>query len=277
MTPAPLGSDNRANAAAHRVLVDLGQVLASYRDRLTLVGGMSPSLLFGEADPAHSGSMDVDLAMQADQLGNGEYAKLLTALLDAGYRLSADQNERFRFYVDVDLGDGQKPVVVPVDFLAAPGSQFQKDPDARLKGFRVLEADACANAFHAPQEVEIRDAPDIKGALNTVIWPVVAVEDLLIMKAFALQNRKKAKDAYDIVFCLDQLNQQERLEEVASSWRSRSEEPDIQHARDYLTDKFASPEHIGPQWYADFVASSNSAQDYRLAFELVQEFLKRLL
>ena len=48
--------------AARRVLIDVGQVLASFADCLVLVGGWVPDLLIPEAGESHIGSIDVDLA-----------------------------------------------------------------------------------------------------------------------------------------------------------------------------------------------------------------------
>ena len=49
--------------AAHRVLVDVGQVLSSFRDAIVVVGGWVPDLLLPDAEPEHVGSIDVDLAL----------------------------------------------------------------------------------------------------------------------------------------------------------------------------------------------------------------------
>jgi hypothetical protein len=40
----------RQIVAAHTVLVDLGQVLAAFRDRIVVVGGWVPELSFPDAD-----------------------------------------------------------------------------------------------------------------------------------------------------------------------------------------------------------------------------------
>jgi hypothetical protein len=52
------------------VLVDVGQVLASFRDAMVVVGGWVPDLLFPGAEPEHVGSLDVDLALDAAKLGD---------------------------------------------------------------------------------------------------------------------------------------------------------------------------------------------------------------
>ncbi len=74
MSPEPLHEGDytdRQVEAARRVLVDVGQVLASFRDAMGVVGGWVPDLLFPAADPRHVGSIDVDLALDAVKLGDG--------------------------------------------------------------------------------------------------------------------------------------------------------------------------------------------------------------
>ena len=64
----------RQTMAARRVLVDVGQVLASFVDCLVVVGGWTPDLLLPDADEPHVGSIDVDLALDAAKLNDGRYA-----------------------------------------------------------------------------------------------------------------------------------------------------------------------------------------------------------
>lgn len=73
---------DRQVEAARRVLVDLGQVLAAFRDAIVIVGGWVPDLLLPNAQSEHVGSIDVDLALDAGKLDDGRYAQLLKLLLD---------------------------------------------------------------------------------------------------------------------------------------------------------------------------------------------------
>ena len=96
---------DRQIEAARRVLVDLGQVLKSFEDCLVVVGGWVPDLLMEKAEEAHVGSIDVDLALDAEKLADGRYAELLKALLDT--RRYQQAEEPFKLYAEVDLKDGQ--------------------------------------------------------------------------------------------------------------------------------------------------------------------------
>lgn len=73
----------RQVAAARRVLIDLGQVLGSwFKDSIVVVGGWVPDLLMPQVDEPHIGSIDVDLALDADKLGDGRYAEVVKSLTD---------------------------------------------------------------------------------------------------------------------------------------------------------------------------------------------------
>ncbi len=108
--------NSRQTEAARRVLVDLGQVLAAFHDCFVVVGGWVPDLLISEVKETHVGSIDVDLALDAEKLNDGRYAELLKLLLDTRrYRLGV---KPFQLLTDVDLQDGHKPIQVDVEFLA---------------------------------------------------------------------------------------------------------------------------------------------------------------
>jgi hypothetical protein len=265
---------SRASQAAERVLVDLGQVLASYMDRMVLVGGLSPSLLFASADPPHSGSIDVDVALKAEALLGGDYARLIECLLDTGrYFHSSDPNQRFRFYTEVDLKDGNRPIRVPVDFLAQRGLRLRSKGELEALPFRVLQADGCDAAFIRPEQLTLKDKPNAQGHLNTVTWKVVGVGGLLLMKSFALAGREKAKDAYDIVFCLQQVYEQGLLSDLVKDWATEHNQDDVLRAFVILEQKFKTPNHVGPRWYAEFLAEGESDVHARFAFEIVQKVL----
>jgi hypothetical protein len=156
MTPEPRQQEDysdRQVEAARRVLVDLGQVLASFSDCIVLVGGWVPDLLLPDAAEPHVGSIDVDLALDAEKLTGGRYADLLKLLLDTRrYELGT---ELYQLVTKVDLKDGGGPVQVEVEFLAPKEVKLKKNRPKLLKDFRVLQADGCGVAFHAPVEMPL--------------------------------------------------------------------------------------------------------------------------
>lgn len=262
---------SRQTSAARRVLVDLGQVLADYQDCLVVIGGWVPDLLLPEAGEPHVGSIDVDLAIDAVRLADGRYAEMLQLLLNTRrYRMGA---KPFQMVVKVDLGDGEAPVQVDVEFLASRQIKLKKNRPPLLAGFRVLQADACDTAFRDPVVVSV-DGPMVTGALNQVSLRVTDLSDFVVMKAHALAKRDKPKDAYDLCYILE-----ERRQEVADNWRTRTSEDDVVKAIEFLKEKFASTEAYGPQQVVNFHNASDPLEraiTARRAYELVQSCLARI-
>ncbi len=97
--------------AARRVLVDLGQVLGSwFADSIVVVGGWVPDLLLPNSEEPHVGSIDVDLALDAEKLQAGRYAEIIRSLLGTGRYEKADQQYKLRAAVDLeDEGPGDLP------------------------------------------------------------------------------------------------------------------------------------------------------------------------
>lgn len=175
--------------AARRVLVDLGQVLASFGDAIVVVGGWVPDLLLPSATPAHIGSIDVDLALDAAKLADGRYAELLKLLLDTGRYEKGDK--AFQLVSTVDLRDGDLSVRVAVEFLAPDDVLLKKNHPKLVEGFRVLRFPAFAAAFASPVSIDF-SGPMISGASNTVRLRVASLPDFLVMKAHAIGGRQLA-------------------------------------------------------------------------------------
>jgi predicted nucleotidyltransferase len=265
---------NRQIEAARRVLVDLGQVLGSFEDCLVVVGGWVPDLLMEKAEEEHVGSIDVDLALDAQKLADGRYADLLKTLLNT--RRYKQAEEPFKLYADVDLEDGKPSVRVDVDFLKSPDARTKKNKPTFTNNFRPLDASGCSAAFENPELVVITGKM-IKGKTNRVQFLVASIADFLIMKSYALANRDKPKDAYDICFCLD--NYPGGRNKLAANWKKRAGKKDIIKAISILKEKFAAVDSYGPGQVVEFYNPANAEEQKRQArraFELVQEFLKRV-
>lgn len=274
MSPEPRQSVDysaRQVEAARRVLVDVGQVLAQFGDCLVIVGGWVPDLLLIDAEEPHIGSVDVDIALDATKLNQGRYADILKLLL--GTKRYRRGPKEFQLVVAVDLEDGEVPVEVEVEFLASKDVRLKKHRPKLLEGFRVLQADACGVAFHAPVEVPLT-GKTVRGALNTVRLRVASIADFLVMKAHAIGGRDKPKDTYDLCYCLE--NSPDGIEKLVVDWRSRSDEEDVAKAIGILREKFTSVDAFGPQQLVEFhdaVDPDARRMQARRAYELVQKLL----
>lgn len=266
--------DSRKVKAAKRAIVDVMQVLASYKDSIVLVGGWVPELLIKHAKEPHIGSIDVDLALNAKKLRDGKYADLLTLLLQTkrykpGYH-------SFQLLLEVDLQDDEAPIEVEIDFLAEQDIKLDKNRPPLIENFRILQASGCNNAFKDPEQIVITGTM-AKGAKNSVGISVARLPNFLIMKCFALQGRDKPKDAYDICFCLD--NAPGGVDALATEWKARIGETDIQSAIEILRSKFLDTSSFGPQQVVAFYNAADSderQQQANRAFFLVDDFLGKL-
>ena len=107
--------DDRATVAVRSVLVEIGQVLGSYKGKFAVIGGAVPWLLLSEADMPHVGTLDVDLSLDAEALGDGEYAQLVESLLKQGYH-QREHLRRFQLVRTVPARDDGADIDVVVDF-----------------------------------------------------------------------------------------------------------------------------------------------------------------
>ena len=277
MTPEPREREDygvREVEAARRVLVDVGQVLASFEDCLVVVGGWAPDLLLREAEEPHIGSIDVDLALDAAKLNDGRYAEILKLMLDTRrYRMGP---EHFQLVTTVDLGDGEIPVQVTVDFLAPKDVRLGKNRPKLLPGFRVLQVASCGLAFRAPVELEVAGL-NVEGAENTVRLRVASLEDWLVMKAQAIGNRDKPKDVYDL--CYGLRHAPGGVQPLAESWQPRATEKEVAKAITILREKFTGVNALGPRQLVGFHHEPDRetrAIQARGAYAIVQSFLRYL-
>src|SRR5215475_6787041 len=91
------------------VLIEIGQVLGSFRGKFAVVGGAVPWLLLNNEEMPHVGSLDVDLSLDAEALGDGEYATLVEALMEHGYEQRVGLR-RFQLVRTVPATDGGPPI-----------------------------------------------------------------------------------------------------------------------------------------------------------------------
>jgi hypothetical protein len=64
--------DDRTTAAVKSVLIEIGQILGSFEGKVAVIGGAVPWLLLNNEEMPHVGSIDVDLSLDPEALGDGE-------------------------------------------------------------------------------------------------------------------------------------------------------------------------------------------------------------
>ncbi|MCX7361888.1 MAG: nucleotidyl transferase AbiEii/AbiGii toxin family protein [Alphaproteobacteria bacterium] len=249
--------DDRTTAAVKSVLVEIGQLLGSFRGKLAVIGGAVPWLLLENDDMRHVGTLDVDLGLDAEALGDGEYARLVEALLANGYR-QRENLRAFQLVRTVPVRDGSEPIDVIVDFLRPFDVAIRKNSPPLIDRFAVQRASGAGLAllFHRLFEIS-GEMPN--GGRNRVTIAVASIPALLAMKGFAIENRLKHKDAYDIYYCIR--NYPGGPEALAEDCRPVLAHKDGEAGYRCIASKFASLDSFGPTSVRLFVEDTRVLGD----------------
>ena len=241
--------DDRGTAAVKSVLIEIGQVLGIYQGKFAVIGGAVPWLLLSEADMPHVGTLDVDLSLDAEALGDGEYAQLVALLLRQGYR-QREHLRRFQLVRTVPARDDGADIEVVVDFLMPRDATIAKNAPPLVANFAVQRADGADLALRFHQLVAIDgDMPD--GGANRVEIAVASIPALLAMKGHAINNRLKQKDAYDIYYSIR--NFPGGVDALAAATRPLLDFETARTGYLHISEKFRHLDDFGPTCVRQFV------------------------
>jgi hypothetical protein len=241
--------DDRTTAAVKSVLIEIGQILGSFEGKFAVIGGAVPWLLLNNEDMPHVGSADVDLSLDAEALGDGEYATLVEALMEQGYAQNP-KLRRFQLVRSVPAKDDGPPIDVIVDFLMPRDAEIVKNSPPLVTDFAVQRADGADLAVRFYQLVAI-DGPMPQGGTNRVEIAVCSIPALLAMKGHALHGRLKQKDAYDIYYCIR--NFRDGIEVLAAACKELLGEDSALKGYRHIAEKFETLESHGPTCVRRFV------------------------
>ncbi|MGY2811932.1 nucleotidyl transferase AbiEii/AbiGii toxin family protein [Bradyrhizobium sp. USDA 4506] len=245
--------EDRTTRAVKGVLIEIGQVLGSFKGKFAVIGGAVPWLLINNEEMPHVGTLDVDLGLDAEALGDGEYATLVEALMGQGYK-KREELRRFQLVREVPVNDGGGPIDVVVDFLMPRHAQIVKNDPPFLNDFAVQRADGADLAMQFYQFVAISgDMPE--GGTNRVEVAVCSIPALLAMKGHALNGRHKQKDAYDIYYCIR--NYPEGIEALAEASKPVLAHESGAQGYQYIAAKFDVPGGYGATCVRKFVSETS--------------------
>jgi hypothetical protein len=259
-------------AAAKSVLLELVRLLGEYRDDIVVVGGWVPELILPAYPNRHVGTLDVDLALNHAKLREAGYQTIRKLLLKRGYE--PHEAQPFIFFRNVPIGGGA--IKVEVDFLAGEyGGTGRKHRTQRIQDARARKARGCDLAIQMPTEVRVEGTlPD--GGKDSANVLVASIVPFLVMKGMALHDRLKEKDAWDIYFAMT--NYPGGVAALSDETRPHVNHRLVREGLDKIGGKFASPEHAGPAFVADFEDVHDRAERtilMRDAFERVDYFLRQ--
>lgn len=258
--------------AAYSVLIEIVRVLGEYRDNIVLIGGWVPQILFQNKDDLHTGSIDIDLALDHRQITDEGYKGFHDLLMERGYRQG---KQPFIFHRTVKI-EGVE-VSVQVDLLSGEYEGTGKSHrHQKIQEIRTRKVRGCDLAFNNPIELTIEgNLPG--GAKDSVVLKVASMVSFLIMKAIVLDDRLKEKDAYDIYYCLKQYS--DRIDDLVAKFEPHLENSLIQEGLAKLAKNFETVDHTGPKFVAAFEEVTDE-EDRTLierdAFERVNYLLQKL-
>jgi hypothetical protein len=245
--------EDRTTKAVKGVLVEIGQILGSFKGKFAVIGGAVPWLLLDNEDMPHVGTLDVDLGLDAEALGDGEYVSLVEALMGQGYK-QREELRRFQLVRQVPVHDGGAPIDIVVDFLMPRDAEIVKNRPPILSDFAVQRADGADLALRFYQLVAITgDMPG--GGTNRVEVAVCSIPALLAMKGYALNGRHKQKDAYDIYYSIR--NYPDGIEALAEACKPLLEEKSGAQGYQYIAEKFDVLDGYGATSVRKFVAETD--------------------
>lgn len=270
-----LSADNHAISTCLHIATVLGDLMET---DLTLVGGLVPSLLIPQDGDLpdfemHCGTLDVDLGLSLAILDAELYATIAEKLRSNGF--SADikdsgQTVIQRWRTPQDTAQG-----VTTDFLIPQSSESDKP-----SSIKHLEEDFGAIITPGLQLVTrdwkhvVINGCTLNGEITARTIRVCGPGAFIVLKARALHNRHKEKDAYDLLYMLRYFG--DGIEDIAEALNLLMDDADAVEAMKWLKDDFSTIDSPGPLRTARFRLGIPDDDLQADAMGLVQDLLRVL-
>jgi len=255
------------------VLVEFMTLLGEFKESVVLVGGWVPYFLIEEKKQEHTGSLDIDAALDFNNISSETYSTILELLKERGYE---ETDQPYIFYRTIQMESGP-PVTVKINLLAAEyGGTGKSHRTQKVQEVRARKARGCDLAFDQNFSVTLcTSLPD--GAKNEVTIKIADIVPFLVMKGMALWDRYKEKDAYDIYFTI--LYYPGGIEELVNVFHSFKSNKLVREGLGKIKAKFKEIESPGPVWVTNFEEIDDEEERERVrrdVFERVNAFLDAL-
>lgn len=253
--------------------------LADLLKDLVVVGGMAPQLL---VDPrslppetrAHVGTQDLDLGLSIALLNKDLYEAVRARLLDAGF--VPDHNHAGNLTRQRWVLEESGCPRVTIDFLVPRISTMsEEDLQSFDVDFAAIRTEGLELAFEDRCWIDLSGLA-IDGARidRPVTIPVCGPASFLVLKAFALKGRSKGKDAYDLIWLLQNYPGSTRAyAEVVRPYLARAE---VGKAIGILREAFLRDDSVGPVRVARFIHKRLDPEEQAAAVATVAALLATL-
>lgn len=249
--------------AAYNILGEIVNLLNEYADDILLIGGWVPSLLFEGKE--HIGSIDVDLLLNQVKIENTDkYENIRKILIKSGYVKSP--NHYFKYVKTVEIQGQQYDV--DVDFLCGKYGGKDGKESKHVDGIKALKTSGGNFAFEVPSKDIRIEYERTDGAKDFSHINVVSIVPYFVLKTNAL-GRGKAKDAYDIYFCISNYNGS--IDDLVNEFLPYKEHALIKDMCKKLSEKFYSINHAGPNDIVNFLSENNEEERARIKQDAYQK------
>ena len=233
----------------------LATKLGDLRDDLAIVGGLVPSLIVPQselpADRLHVGTMDVDLGLAIALLDERRYRELCERLRNAGFQPDTNEagrptNQRWRIE-----SEGR---TVTVDFLIPATSESDRGGSLRNldEGFAAIITPGLELAFQDRRLVTMAGTTLHREQASRDVW-VCEAGAFTVLKALAFEGRGENKDAYDLIYTLQ--NYGSGFADVFERLKPLLNSPSAQEALAILERDFTGVDSVGPLRVAEFLGN----------------------
>jgi hypothetical protein len=248
------GYSPAAAQMVQRASLYIATKLGDLRDDVVIVGGLVPSLIVPQQQllsgkSPHVGTMDMDLGLAVAILDQKRYRELCDRLRNAGF--------------EPDINDAGKPTFqrwriesenqnVTVDFLISP--TLESDQGGRLRNFEECLAAIITPGLElafADKRLVTLDGETLHRERATREMWVCEAGAFTVLKALAFQGRGENKDAYDLVYLLQ--NYGNGIDDVFQRLKPLLTSPFAQRALRVLQDDFSRVDLVGTMRVAEFL------------------------
>jgi len=255
------------------VLVEFMTLLGEFKDSIVLVGGWVPYFLIEERKQEHTGSLDIDAALDFKNISSETYSTILELLKERGYE-ETEQPYVFNRTVETESG---AQVTVKINLLAGEyGGTSKSHRTQKVQDVKARKARGCDLAFDQNFSVTLFSRmPD--GAKNEVTIRIAEIVPFLVMKGMALWDRYKEKDAYDIYFAI--LYYPGGVQKLVSVFQPFKSNKLVREGLSKIRTRFKDVESPGPVWVTNFEEIDDEEEKERVrrdAFERANAFLDAL-
>ncbi len=262
---------------------DLFTYLKPYRDQMVLVGGWVPFFLLEKYHAndyiPHTGSLDIDIALDASSIPNTAYQTILDILEEKGFSNRKDRLGKgipASFLKKVVLENG-KEIEVQIDFLAPwYGGTSKKKRHQIIQDMLARRGRGIDLVFGHTESVRLSGKLSNKAQIELEI-KVANVVACFIMKGIALGERTSDKDAYDLYMVARHYKKgpESMLSELAVLRNHRLMKEAVRN----IGEQFKDINSFGPVSVAEFMGINDEEEYERItrdAFEVLEFIINGL-